>query len=186
MKPRSTSRVGALIPIGASLALGVLVVILSFQNAALKRRLTSPRPRQPAPAPTGDRTLPPLFIVNENNEPEVLPALERTLILASSTACHACPEVADAWTTLRSLADDRGIRTVAFQVQMSSATGELAPAPDIGPLCTFVGPIQSLAEAAPGFPATLIVDDKGNIVEALIGTPDADALTRLINALQDG
>lgn len=184
------------LPVLASIALAALVVVLALRVRSLRAALAAHEGgvlRQPA-GPVGPVDAaraadgaPPLFIVNQAVEAEVVPAPGVPIVLfISASGCHACPEAREPWRAVHDLAESLGIRALAIHIRSDApagGVGQLEP-PGVGEPCRFVGPLESLVHLAPGFPACVVIDAAGRVRQVLVGVPEADGLSTLLDAVR--
>ena len=168
--------------IAACVALGVLVLLLAWQNRALKDELAAATARQAPPEglAAGDR-FQPLVLLDDGGNSTALRLGEsepRSLLLVFTTHCPACRETIPVWGSL--LEDPlEGIRVLGIRLG-----GEVEDIPFL-PFAVFTPEDggAGLAGKIPFVPATLILDGDGTVEQVWYGMLDEEKQRAVGDAL---
>ena len=172
--------------LGTSIALAILVVVLTTQNRALKHALAQERAEHDARrAPSEARlvpgdVLPPLALLARDGSVERV-AHDGTgrgaLLLFYAESCNVCPQVFLSWEELAPQFASEDVRVVAVQMDRTGSSAPYGPhGIESFALADFATlPLAKIATV----PLTLLVDERGVVRSAHYGTltpPDMGAL----------
>jgi hypothetical protein len=175
--------------VGTSLALAILVVVLSSQNRALKQALARERTQQEdreqrgragATFATGE-TLPPLGLLAGGGTVERLEFDGQgrgTLLLFYAETCNVCPQVFLSWEELAPQFTAAGVRVAAVQLDRTNLDNAFGP-PAIPSFALADFSSVPLAKIAT-VPVTLLLDARGAVRWAHYGTLTPHDMSALV------